>query len=389
VSIGRTYNSFFDVKLAKRSEGTKKQYRYTLKSFEEFTKANYKKNLEQTVKEFKKIKKIEKIIDNLQEWINQSKIELRNQKLRTTLLNTYLYYRGVNIDPRDLKDLVYEQGEPEERQPLLKKDLMNIVASTKKPIRRALYLAMASSGMRIGEACFIRKKDIDTSLERMQIIIHRSYTKRNGRSRIVFVSKEAEKELKPILERKQPNDLVFTDSKNPIVTKENEMAKFRRLIDALGIGERYESGTRTITLHNFRAYFFTEATQKHGIAYAHRMTGHKGYLEEYARWSQEKKLEKYLELEPDLFVFEPKPETEAIVDLRKDFDNYKETTESEIKKLQFTNAVYDHYLSNGKFPEIERKDGKVFLHFIPPDGRWPEKVMNQVHGKTRNGMRSN
>jgi len=51
-----------------------------------------------------------------------------------------------------------------------------------------------------------------------------------------------------------------------------------------------------------RAYFFTKATQVHGIAYAHKMTGHKGYLEQYNRYEEDKKLEMYLQLEPYLIV---------------------------------------------------------------------------------------
>jgi len=76
VNNGRTYDSFFDIRLGVKKETTKKQYDYTFKDFGKFRKAKYKKdwkfNLEQTVKEFKN-SETDDIIDTLQEWINQSK----------------------------------------------------------------------------------------------------------------------------------------------------------------------------------------------------------------------------------------------------------------------------------------------------------------------------
>lgn len=334
----RSFDSFFDEKLSTKKDSTKKQYRITLNSFQVFTKIEYKKSLEQMIKELIKLE-IEDIIDVLQSWVNQSKIELRNRKLRLSLLNNYFYYRGIKIDSRDLRDVDFNEEEPEERRGLSTEDLIRIIAATKNKTKRALYFSLATSGMAIGEACHIMKKDIDTSKDRILIHIQRSYTKRNGRGRDVFISKEAAKVLRSILEVKNDNDFVFHSHNDPEIAKENEMAKFRRLVDTLNLGDRYESGTRAITLHRLRAYFFTKATQKHGIAYAHKITGHKGYLEEYNNYSPEKKLEMYLELEPELFVFEAKPQPEELLkmkekinyvyDILKKLDDYGESRSDE------------------------------------------------------------
>ena len=53
-----------------------------------------------------------------------------------------------------------------------------------------------------------------------------------------------------------------------------------------------------------RAFFFTQAVRKHGENYAHRMTGHTGYLMQYDRMTDEEKLKMYLELEPDLSIYD-------------------------------------------------------------------------------------
>jgi len=215
---------------------------------------------------------------------------------------------------------------------------------------------MVTSGMAIGEACNIKKKDIDTSQERIQIKIRPSYTKGSRRGRNVYVSNETGRELKPILERKKDNDFVFHNSKNHIVAKANEDARFRRLIDSLGIGDKYESGTRTKTFHAFRSYFFTKAMQKHSEAYAHRMLGHKGNLEVYSRWSEKEKLDAYLQVEPELLVFDPKPETEEIKGMKKSFEVlYKEST-IQLETLKYINKIMRHVANTGKSPSDDLRD---------------------------------
>jgi hypothetical protein len=66
---------------------------------------------------------------------------------------------------------------------------------------------------------------------------------------------------------------------------------------------KYDNGRYKINTHSLRAFFFTQAVRKHGENYAHRMTGHSGYLMQYDRMNDEEKLKMYLELEPNLAVY--------------------------------------------------------------------------------------
>jgi len=317
----RTYKSFFDDKLAKKKEGTRRQYKYALRDFENFMQLKHNLNLEQSIHELKN-SNTDDIIDLLQSWINNSKIELRNQKGRLSLLNNYFYYRGLKIDQRDIKDLEFANGQTEERRPVTKNELRTIIGCTKtfkdpkRNTRKALYLSLVSSGMAIGEACHIKKSDLDLTQERVKIVLKPQYTKRSSRGRTVFISKEAWKLLEPIYKLKDQNDYLFHNSVNIKSATANEQLRLTQITNSINLGDKYDSGTARITLHAFRAYFFTQATQKHGIAYAHKLTGHKGYLEEYARFTPEKKLSMYLELEPDLYIFEEKPESKEVASLK-------------------------------------------------------------------------
>jgi len=158
--------------------------------------------------------------------------------------------------------------------------------------------------MRIGETITLRKKDFDISGKRIMINIPAIFTK-TKKSRRTFVSLEAQAYLMKRLEEIEDNDLVFgTNKKNSSVISEvTETKLFSKLIDKIFPKlERYESGTRRITLHSFRSFFITQAVRTVSDSFAHALAGQEGYLSVYKRYDNESMLEDYLKLEPNLFI---------------------------------------------------------------------------------------
>jgi len=311
----RTFESFFKVKLANKKEGTRVGYQYGIKEFERFcAKLDPPRNLEEIIVEMKHAEP-EEVIDTIQDWINTSNTKGNNMRCRVTQVHKYLRYRGVKLDSMDMKDLEYKIELTEERRALQLDEIQKIIEQA-RPKRKALYITLASTGMTVGEACQIRKGDMDFTQSRIVIDIKAKYTKKDSRPRKVYLSREAERHLKRFLDKIGPNDLVFGESENPALSIAAEQMSLRRIVDNLGINTKYESGLRHITLHAFRAYFFTKAMQKHDIAYAHRLCGHQGHLEMYARWSDEKKLKMFIELEPELYIFMKKPDSEEMYSLK-------------------------------------------------------------------------
>lgn len=343
----RSYESFFDSKLSTKKEQTRKLYRYSLEDFDRFCTKNLGKNLEASLIDFRKAD-TDALIDMLQEWINSSKIYRQsNLKGRLYQINNYLRYMGIKIDIMDLKDLEFESSDPEERRPTTTEELRKIVnAATNR--QRALILALSSSGMAIGEACNLVKSDFDYSQSRIQIHIKPSYTKKNGRGRTVFISCEAERFLKPILNKLEDNQRVFGYSNSVQDSITNYQNQYRRLVDGLGLGVKYDSGKRQKTLHALRAFFFTKAVQVNGLAYAHKMTGHKGYLLEYNRITEQEKLDYYLKLEPELFINERKPDSQEIVDLKKQIEELKNHSIESSKYFSSLKDEFEKELQNVK-----------------------------------------
>ncbi len=125
-----------------------------------------------------------------------------------------------------------------------------------------------------------------------------------------------------------------------------------RMLDKLEMNERYQSNSfRKISTHSFRAYFFTKAARKHGENYAHRLVGHGGYLMQYDRMTEEEKLQMYLELEPELVIYD---QTKNELEINRLRDRVEEIDElkKEVQKLREQQANSDK-----KILETIRKEG--------------------------------
>jgi integrase len=257
--------------------------------------------------------------------------------------------------------LRFPKKNKEERYPLKKTELRDIVLTQARyPKRQALYLACSSSGMRIGEALSIRKKDLDFTQERIMVRIRAEYTK-TRQARTTFLSKECEERIRTYLNTLGDDELVFTNSTKDVRSTLEQNA-LRRALERLGLTEKYTTnGFYKITTHSFRAYFFTIAARKHGENYAHKLTGHGGYLMQYDRMTDEEKLKMYLELEPELVVFD---QTKNELEIRrlKEENQTIEELKDEVKKLREYQAQHDKRLiqemkDNGII--IERNDKSI------------------------------
>ena len=87
------------------------------------------------------------------------------------------------------------------------------------------------------------------------------------------MSKEATSIISGKRNRLDDDDLLWGTNADYVTALSAEETAFSRYIDKLGFTERYDSGTRKITLHSFRAFFFTRAARIHDENYAHMMTG--------------------------------------------------------------------------------------------------------------------
>jgi len=288
----RTLETFYE-KTLQKSPGYRQNVRHTIEdNFAVFCKERFDKSLEEVIQEMKRAEE-DAVFDTLQEWINWNN---KPNTIRTYFshLKTYLYYRGIKITTMDTKlNLVFGKKHEEEHYPLSKDEFDRIlkVASYQN---RALYLLMATSGMRPVEAVHIRKQDIEID-KRLIFHVPAKWTKLK-RGKTTFCSKEAAELLMPIIKRKTDEETLFNSSNTGSVD-----VSFNRYCEKLGLDKKTATGRNKISPMSLRAYFITRIS-RHDPNLAKKWAGQRGYLLQYDRLETKEMLEKYLEFEPDLII---------------------------------------------------------------------------------------
>ncbi len=352
-------------KLENLPPNTRRNKLRVVSNFEKFCKEYHNSTPENICKELLILKKqneeeyIDTLYEILQDWINHISKTLNPNSLRTTFTNlrSYIYYFGIKTDSQDVKNLLsFPRVQKEEKYPLKHDQLLRIIQDQERfPVRKALYLACSSSGMRIGEAVQIKKSDLEFK-DRIQINIRPEYTKtQTGRS--VFVSKECQQVLETYLEDLKQTDTVFYRGKckNATFVAANESKRLGECLDRLGLGMKYGSSQKfKISTHSLRAFFFTQAVRKHGENYAHRLTGHGGYLIQYDRMNDEEKLKLYVELEPELVVYDSSKQKLEIEKLK-----LQQTKEMQEMKEEMDRMKEQLALQGMKIIEELKKQGKI------------------------------
>jgi len=309
----KSYESY-EQRISTEPTSTQISKKYAISNFEQFISETYLgRTIDEIVEELFVVKTDngQEFEDDLygmfQEWINWNErrdISPSTIKVVFSNLRKYLFYRKIRTNQQDIREhLRFPKTPKEEKHPLSDYEYRAIVdAFAKHPLYQLTCLALGSSGMRIGELMNIKKKDLDLSTKRITVKIPANTKTRTGRT--TFFSKEVNEKIKKRLANLNPDDYVFCKG-SPRAGACNFRKALGRILTRLELDEKYQTSNYSkITPHTWRAYFFTKAARKHDDNYAHRMIGHSGYLMQYDRLTQEEKLNMYIELEPDLVIYD-------------------------------------------------------------------------------------
>jgi integrase len=195
---------------------------------------------------------------------------------------------------------------------------------------RALYLLLASSGMRIGEALMLKIGDIDFTHEPTRISIPATYTKTKN-SRITFCSGEAKEAIlawlkfRPkyleIAAKRSGRYIKKIEGENRIFPFEHgtAMQVWEHALQKAGLAMRDNETDRLIFHpHVLRKLFRTELG-KISVDSAEILLGHSGYLtDSYLRLSEEDLEKFYRDAEPAISFF-----TTGVEDLNKIREEYE------------------------------------------------------------------
>lgn len=193
-------------------------------------------------------------------------------------------------------------------------ELKKIISNMPIP-GRALYLTLASSGMRIGEALKMRLNDIDLSKEVGRINIRAQNTK-SGNRRTAFISSEAKEAIQEWLNgREQYLQTASEKSRHDKSIEDDRLFPFEVTTAYLmwknglrksGFIERDNSTNRfTMHPHVLRKFFRTNLGRHIPVDVVEALMGHEGYLTEvYRKYPSDEDLaEEYKKGETALLIF--------------------------------------------------------------------------------------
>jgi len=312
------------------SFGTVRGYETMFKLFDNFCISKYQKGMHQVILEIQgnPDKRVWGVLKNWIQYEKQNNLGVPTIRTRLSLLNNYLYWMGIKLDKRDIKNqLKIKKGDVDKKYALQLEDIQKIltVASYDKKV---LYLCQLSSLTRIGELLQLRKKDLDLSTDRITVNLRASITKK-GKERTTFFSKEASILLRAKLKKIKDNDLIWPHNVK-ILSNAGAMEQdiLSQYLSKIGLDMKYETSKYLkISTHSFRAYGITKVKRiDPALAYFLAGQDSKVYMSQYDRLKDDPKelYEAYLKIEPYLLVLHPKvDESEQLKEIKKELEELK------------------------------------------------------------------
>ena len=180
---------------------------------------------------------------------------------------------------------------------------------------RALFLTLASSGMRIGESLQLKIGDLELDQDPVRVNVRGEYAK-SGNPRMAFVSRESKEAIEEWL-KVRDDYLKAASGKSHMYDKSTEDSRlfpfegttarivWNSALKKAGHGKRDSStNRRMIHPHVLRKFFRTKLGSVIPVDVVEALMGHEGYLTEvYRRYSLEDLAKFYKQGEHALLVF--------------------------------------------------------------------------------------
>jgi len=219
---------------------------------------------------------------------------------------------------------------------------------------KALFLVLASSGMRIGEGLQLKLEDVELDKEPCKVSIRGEYTK-TGNPRIAFISKEAKVTIQEWL-KVRPDYLTAASRKSHLYGKGADDPRlfpfeattayviWKNALKKAGLKKRDPSTNRhKIHPHVLRKFFRTRMATLIPVDVVEALMGHEGYLTEvYRRYSMEQLAKFYSQGESALLVF---AEAEEVSKLRVEVEQKNKQLQTLVNGLTAENLELKNRVS--------------------------------------------
>lgn len=232
--------------------------------------------------------------------LNRIKQHLINNGLHPRTIRTYfnqikLYLRNnnVRIYNEDVKTFVrFPKILREEKIPLDRKTIQRLLNHSDNHMK-FLILGLVSSGCRVSELLQLTFADL-----KFPYVKIRSEIAKTGVGRTTFFSGQVWSIIHLLKSQADSDDYVFCSDYQPIKSLDEVERKFGSTRQKAGLTDRYQTSRyHHITIHRFRSFCKTQASQVTNKDFAEGLIGHEGYLGTYNSLSDGEKLDNYKKIE--------------------------------------------------------------------------------------------
>jgi len=218
---------------------------------------------------------------------------------------------------------------------------------------KALFLFLASSGIRVGELLKLKLNDVDMTTDPPAVYVRGEYTK-SGDKYVTFLTSEAREALTEWLKvRNAYLESALNRGRGLKKLKQQEDARlfplsltvaeqmWQNCIRKANLAEKDSSTNRhKLHIHMLRKYFLSQAKIAAPENIVEAWAGHSGYLDEaYRRYGMEQMREFYKKAEPYLLVSIPKDISQIQTKFQNDMDELRLQVADLTRKLTDANAV--------------------------------------------------
>lgn len=220
----------------------------------------------------------------IRNYFNQIKLYLRSQNIR-------IYNEDVKTFVRFPKIL------KEEKIPLDRKTIQKLINSSDSYMKFVI-LGLASSGCRVSELLQILYSDLKYPFVKLRPEITKT-----GVARTAFFSSQVWDIISLLKSQAESDDYVFCSEYLPRVSLGKLETRFDTVRNKAGLKGTYQTSRyHHVTIHRFRAFCKTQASQVCDKDFAEGLIGHEGYLGTYNALADDEKLANYKRLE-GRFIF--------------------------------------------------------------------------------------
>lgn len=292
--------------------------------------------------------------DYLQDFIQYTAAGAAAKKAPHTARNHFVIWKeflaeqGIEIKTRELKRIRTKlpKGSTRTIERDLDHDTLRALVHHMDIKGKALFLTLASSGMRIGEALALTLDDIDLNQEPVFLQIRGENTK-TGEQRYSYISREAQEAIIEWLKVREAY-MVQAQNKNagfinhgysgprPDPSEDNRLFPFamktahdmwETAIKNAGLQERDKSTNRyTLHIHQLRKFFRSQLALAIPVDIVEMLMGHSGYLTDaYRRFTKKQTAEYYLKGEYLVSVQAIKEISRMEGELKQELQNQQDT----------------------------------------------------------------